>query len=93
MKILKKGRGQKGWTKEFTCTGKGNGGGGCGAVLLVELGDLFQTSSSDYGGDTDYYVTFKCCQCGVKTDIPDSVSPKRAIELPLRPKKKTESAK
>jgi hypothetical protein len=45
MKILKKGREQKGWTREEICTGVGNGGGGCGAKLLVEQGDLFKTYS------------------------------------------------
>lgn len=69
MKVLKKGREQQGWAKEFTCTGKGNGGGGCGATLLVEQRDVFQTSSSHYDGSTDYYNTFKCASCGVLTDI------------------------
>ena len=68
MKVLKKGRPQKGWSAEFVCTGTGNGGGGCGAKLLVEEADLYQTSSSDYTGDTDYYVTFRCSECGVETD-------------------------
>jgi len=43
MKVIQKGRGQKGWAKEFTCTGKGNGDGGCEAVLLVEADDIFRT--------------------------------------------------
>lgn len=29
MKVIQKGSGQKGWAKEFVCTGEGNGGGGC----------------------------------------------------------------
>ena len=69
MKVLEKGRSQKGWAKEFVCTGLGNGGGGCGAKLLVEQDDLYKTSRSDYIGDTDYYVTFMCLECGVETDI------------------------
>lgn len=69
MKIIKKGREQKGWSKEHTCTGKGNGGGGCGALLLVSENDLYMTSRSDYTGDTDYFTTFKCPCCGVETDI------------------------
>ncbi len=69
MKVLKKGRPQKGWAKEFVCTGKGNGNGGCGAKLLVEEGDLYETSHSCYDGSTDYYVTFMCAECGVETDI------------------------
>lgn len=69
MKILKKGSGAKGWSKKCTCTGKGNGNGGCGAELLVEERDLFSTSSHHYDGSSEYYVTFKCPQCKVVTDI------------------------
>lgn len=35
MKVLEKGREQRGWSKECRCTGNGNGGGGCNALLLV----------------------------------------------------------
>ncbi|HTK05295.1 MAG TPA: hypothetical protein VL500_06925 [Candidatus Eisenbacteria bacterium] len=45
MKVIKKGSGAKGWSKRFKCTGSGNGGGGCGATLLVEHGDLLRTGS------------------------------------------------
>ena len=69
MKVLKKGRPQKGWSKEFICTGKGNGNGGCGAKLLVEQDDLYKTSHTDMCGDTEYFVTFRCIACGVETDI------------------------
>jgi hypothetical protein len=71
MKVLEKGRPQKGWSKEKKCTGSGNGGGGCGAKLLVEEGDLFQTASSHYDGSNETYVTFKCAACGVLTDLTD----------------------
>lgn len=71
MKILKAGRKQAGWSKEFTCTGAGNGGGGCGAELLVSEYDLYQTSSHHYDGSSDYYTTFCCPQCGCETDIKD----------------------
>lgn len=73
MKVIKPGREQKGWAKEFTCTGGGNGGGGCGAVLLVEQDDVFRTESHHYDGSSDYYNTFKCAQCGVLTDIKESL--------------------
>jgi hypothetical protein len=67
MKVLKKGRKQKGWSVEKTCTGKGNGLGGCGALLLVEENDLYETGE---GGDgPDYARTFKCSECGVETDF------------------------
>lgn len=71
MKVIKRGRSQRGWSKEFECTGKGNGGGGCGAKLLVSENDLYMTSSSHYDGSTDYYITFCCSCCGVETDIKD----------------------
>lgn len=73
MKVLKKGTGQKGWSTEVTCTGGGNGGGGCGAELLVEEGDLFRTHSSHYDGSNEIYTTFECVECGVWTDLPSSV--------------------
>lgn len=68
MKVLKKGRPQTGRTFEITCTGSGNGDGGCGALLLVGEGDLFQTSHTDMGGDTEYFTTFECPECRVLTD-------------------------
>ena len=69
MKVLKKGRPQKGCSKEFKCTGSGNGGGGCGAKLLVSKDDLYTTHSYDYGGGHDTFTTFKCPDCGVETDV------------------------
>lgn len=69
MKVIQKGRPQKGWAKEFKCTGAGNGSGGCGATLLVEQDDVFHTHNTDYGGGHDVYNTFKCTECGVLTDI------------------------
>ncbi len=68
MKVLKKGRPQKGWTKEYKCTGKGNKGGGCGALLQVEEDDLFLTQSHARDEITEY-ISFRCCECGVITDI------------------------
>jgi predicted RNA-binding Zn-ribbon protein involved in translation (DUF1610 family) len=69
MKVLSKGRKQKGYSSKRICTGNGNGGGGCGAKLLVEQADLYLTSNSDMKGDTDHFVTFVCPECGVETDI------------------------
>ena len=68
MKLIKPGRPQKGWAKEAKCTGDGNGGGGCGAELLIEEADLYITSSS-CRDETDYYETFTCAACGVETDM------------------------
>jgi hypothetical protein len=72
MKVIEKGRPQIGWAKEYFCTGKGNGGGGCNAKLLVEQPDLFRTSNHDYAGGVDHYITFRCCECGVLTDVDDT---------------------
>ena len=86
MKVLKKGRPQKGWSKEYTCSGKGNGMGGCKARLLIEEADLFETSSGHYDGTIDYFVTFKCCECGVLTDIPEHDVPSQIrMKLPKKP--------
>lgn len=78
MRVIQKGRDQKGWSKEQTCTGKGNQGGGCGAVLLVEQDDLFNTFNH-CRDETDTFVTFRCPECGVLTDITDSP---RGVKLP-----------
>lgn len=83
MKVIKKGRPQTGWAHEYVCTGEGNGNGGCGAELLVEQNDLFRTFS--YAGDeTTTYVTFRCCECRVITDIPLKDVPSQI--LPTLPK-------
>lgn len=70
MKVLQEGN-PNGWEIEQDCTGKGNGDGGCGARLLVAEDDIFVTSHTDYGGDTEYFYTFKCPCCEVLTDIPE----------------------
>jgi len=74
MRVIEKGREQKGWSKECKCTGKGNGDGGCGAKLLVERGDLFVTTNT-CRDETDYYLTFRCSECEVLTDIPENQAP------------------
>jgi hypothetical protein len=82
MKLIKKGRPQKGWAKEYACSGDGNGGGGCGAVLLVEKTDLFRTGRHYYDGSSDCFVTFACSACGVLTDVKDY--PGSTRDLPTR---------
>lgn len=77
MKVVKKGKKQSCSVGKFKCTGKGNNGGGCGAVLLVSQTDLYKTSSQCYG-DTlpEYFITFCCPECGVETDVEEvSVEP------------------
>lgn len=84
MMVLKPGRQQRGWAAERECTGSGNGGGGCGALLLVEQGDLYQTSSGHYDGSCERYVTFRCSECGVETDV-QGVPGQVVAELRARP--------
>jgi len=69
MRVLQKGDGRKGWATEATCTGKGNGDGGCGAKLLVEEEDLFYTISAALHETYYLYTTFRCPGCTVLTDI------------------------
>jgi non-canonical (house-cleaning) NTP pyrophosphatase len=82
MKILKPGREQNGYAVELKCTGKGNGGGGCGAELLVEKDDLFRTERSCMGKEIDYYTTFQCPSCKVLTDIQNPFPPFNSQDLP-----------
>ncbi len=75
MKILEKG---EGWSIKQTCTGRGNGTGGCNSVLLVEKEDVYLTRSSDDYGDLDYFYTFNGPVCGVETnfkanEVPSSI--------------------
>lgn len=80
MKVIRPGREQKGWACELECTGAGNKGGGCGARLLVEQADVYQTHSGHYDGSTDHFNTFRCAACGVQTDI--------AEPLPFSPRER-----
>lgn len=76
MQIIKPGRAQKGPSKKFKCTGAGNDGGGCGAILLVSEYDIYATASSCLG-EVERYKTFCCPQCGSETDIKDfTLTPK-----------------
>lgn len=77
MKVLKPGKPL--WPKQKTCTGEGNNGGGCGAVLLVEVADLFRTGRHPYDGSHEYYVSFECPECGRLTDIDDCPVPIRSL--------------
>ena len=67
MKVIKAGRKQKGWSTEQECTGYGNGLGGCGALLLVEVSDVYITLRCCLH-ETDVFYTFRC-PCGVETDL------------------------
>jgi hypothetical protein len=85
MKVLKKGRKQKGWAVTRGCTGNGNGNGGCGAQLLVEEGDVYITTSNARDETTTYY-TFRCPECGVQTDL-------EGLRLPAHVKDKARTNK
>ena len=75
MKVITPGRPQVGWSIETNCSGKGNGGGGCNARLLVEQPDLYRTSRQSYGDShPEYFSTFQCPECSVETDIPNEPS-------------------
>ena len=74
MKVLKEGRPQQGWSTEVVCTGMGNGGGGCGALLLVEQPDLFKTYRV-CRDETDTFITFKCGACGTLSDLSEHRPP------------------
>lgn len=47
--------------------------GGCKAKLLVEQDDIFCTYSHHYDGSSYVYHTFKCPECGVLTEIKESL--------------------
>ncbi len=84
MKVLKKGREQKSWATTEKCSGRGNGNGGCGAKLLVEKTDLYQTCSSHYDGSTENYTTFTCPICSVETDVDSKTNIPFYSELPTK---------
>ena len=72
MKVLKPGKKGTDWTIQHACTGWGNGGKGCDALLEVEKKDLryFKgVSNPGSWGDSDPAVCFKCPVCGVITDL------------------------
>ena len=69
MKIIKKGRPQKGWSKLAICTGKGNGWGGCWSILRISREDLYSTCRYSAGEIDQYCTTFSCPNCGVETDV------------------------
>ncbi len=85
MKILEKG---PGWSIEQLCTGEGNGNGGCKSRLLVETDDIYVTTRTDMGGDTEYFFTFRCPVCNIETDIPYSDIPPSVQKNALEQKRK-----
>ena len=82
MKILEEG---SGWSIEQRCTGRGKGDGGCNSLLLVEVDDICEHTSTDYLGDSSSYYTFCCPVCGVETVIDDKLIP-YSVAMRAKPK-------
>ena len=66
------------WAVQIMCTGKGNSDNGCGAVILVEESDLFNTTTV-----TTVQTSFHCTECKANTDI-DNVPESIFNRLPSR---------
>ncbi len=73
MKILEPGKnGSTTWTMQHRCTGWGNGGKGCEALLELEYNDLRYfpgTGGEVTWGYREHAVCFKCPCCGKLTDL------------------------
>jgi hypothetical protein len=71
MKILEPGIRGENWTIKHRCTGWGNGGKGCNALLQVDFDDLryYPGVPGDSWGSRDPAVTFKCPCCSELTDL------------------------
>lgn len=69
MQVIKPGKKKTPWSKELKCTGRGNGGGGCGAILFVEKADLFYTEEFEREGGGKRHTGFECPECDTITDI------------------------
>ena len=54
------------WSTNARCSGVGNGGGGCGVLLLVEEADLLVTRTKL---SVKITCSFRCAACGTITDI------------------------
>ncbi len=66
--VLKKGDRDVCLVGDYECTGKGNKGRGCGAILRIRTRDLYQTVCESYD-DREYFITFVCPECATETDV------------------------
>jgi hypothetical protein len=86
MKIIEPGKfGEENhWNMQHRCTGWGNGGKGCDALLEVDFEDLryFAGVPGDTWGSRDPAVTFKCPCCSTLTDLGLNDWPKNYRTLP-----------
>lgn len=64
MKVLKKAE----YLREVTCTGRGNGLGGCGSLLGVNREDMRYYEGGGYF-DRDPAVVIRCPVCSSLTDL------------------------
>ncbi len=71
MKILEPGKTDKKWSIQHRCTGWGNSGNGCEALLELEFEDLryFPGGPGDNWEQTTPAVSFKCPCCDKLTDL------------------------
>lgn len=81
MEVIKEG---PGWSIEVTCTGDGNCHDGCGSRLKLVKGDLYETERGYYDGSSERYISFKCCVCGVQTDLNEDESSKVRFDIPSK---------
>ena len=93
MKILEPGKVGEKWTLQHRCTGWGNSGKGCEALLEVEYSDLrfFPGNDSPTWGGRDPAVSFKCPCCGKLTDLGINDRPVGYKDLPRWTKEWQES--
>lgn len=79
MKIIKEG---KPYSVDIICTGKGNGGKGCGAHLRADRSDLRWFEEQVFPWRTQpAAVTARCPSCGATTDIPEAEWPREHTKL------------
>lgn len=70
MKVLEAGKVGEKWVIQHRCTGWGNGGKGCDALLEIEYSDLRFYEGQDFSWRiSEPAVCFKCPCCGKITDL------------------------
>lgn len=71
------------WSVQILCSGKGNNKIGCGAVLLVEESDLFNSTRVIEHDHVVMQTSFCCTECKAHTDI-DNVPTEIFNRLPSK---------
>lgn len=71
MKVIEAGKIGEYWSIKHRCTGWGNSGKGCEALLEIDFDDLRYCTPihSDSWGGREAAVSFKCPCCGKVTDL------------------------